>query len=74
MRFSRCIDCHKYKYIEKDGMCPSCVRESQNWVVIYHIPHMACRPRVVERDMTEKEAKEKASDDSTLIARPESVI
>lgn len=25
MRFSNCSNCHKYKYIESDGLCPTCL-------------------------------------------------
>lgn len=76
MQFGNCADCNKYKYLKKDGKCPSCIKddEEEKWAVIYYIPHMACRPEVMKDGLSEKEAKEEAKGMARLAAKPESVV
>lgn len=68
MRFGKCKECRKYKYLKKKAKCPSCVEEP-NWFV-YRIVGLA-RPRLVDEGLTKEEAEDKASSDQYLIATDE---
>lgn len=53
MRFGRCPNCSKYKYL-KDGVCPSC-KDDEWGVAVHHAFGEA--PEIVKTGMTEEEAK-----------------
>lgn len=72
MRFGNCSDCKKYKYLEKNGRCPSCVRENEDWSVIYYVSFN--KPKVIEEGMSKEKAKKYAKGDSKMAAKPQSLI
>jgi len=71
MDFDDCRECGEYKYIERDGLCPSCFEE---WVVVFRIPHMACKPDVIEEGLSKRQAESEAEDSPKLIAVPSSRV
>lgn len=68
MRISHCAECHEYKYIEKDGKCPTCL---ESWMVIFRGPHKANHTDIVDQDLSKDEALQKAQRSVYYIAKPQ---
>ena len=69
MDFQECRNCKKYKYMEKDALCPSCFEE---WVVVFRLPHMEYEPVVMQEELSERQAKKIAEKSRRLAAEPAS--
>lgn len=65
MRFGKCSDCRKYKYLPEKSKCPTCIdSQTENWIVIHMNPSMG--ERLYRNGLSEEEAKDVADGEQYL--------
>lgn len=78
MRFGKCSKCNDYKHLPSSGRCKSCLdgqggsngndqHTDNKWELVFGVGGMS--PRVLQKNMTKKEAKEKAEKMKYVYAR-----
>lgn len=72
MRFGKCKDCKKYKYLKSNGKCPTCI--DNRWAVVHATYHAYTYTRIIEDGLSKNEAKQMARDHRKYIAIEESDI
>lgn len=73
MRFGKCKECNKYKYLKDKVKCLSCLKSEESWVVLMARGFTA-KLRIYKEDLTKEEANRIASKGSLYIAKPESEV
>lgn len=78
MRFGKCAECNDYKHLPSNGRCKSCLdgqdgsdsndQDAENeWELVFGVA--GTPPRVIQENMTKKEAKRKAGKMNYVYAR-----